>query len=86
MYICIYITCITTFAIKGIDAKRGTKPDSEDSKYQKIVEIRLWEVEAKQRLNGTSKVNSPTNTRTNTRTNARTDISNYRENPAYGKQ
>ena len=42
---------------------------SRDSKSLKILDIRLQEVGAKRRLNGTSKVNTLTETRTNRRTN-----------------
>ena len=45
----------------------------EDSESQKILDIRLWEVGTKRRLNGTSKVNRQTNTRTNTQTDTQTD-------------
>ena len=42
---------------------------SKDSKSLKILDMRLREVGAKSRLNGTSKVNTQTNTHTNILTN-----------------
>ena len=44
-----------------------------DLESLKFLEIRLWEVGAKRRLNGTSKVNRRTDTQTGTRTDTRTD-------------
>ena len=41
----------------------------KDSESLKIMDIQLWEVGAKRRLNGTSKVNTRTNRRTDRRTN-----------------
>ena len=44
----------------------------KDSKSQKMLDIPLWEVGAKKRLNGTSKVNSQTAKQTNRQTHGRT--------------
>ena len=41
---------------------------AKDSESLKILDIRLWEVEAKRRLNGTSKVNRQTDRQTDRRT------------------
>ena len=43
----------------------------KDSESLKIFDIRLWEVEAKRPLNGTSKVNRQTDRQTDTRTHRR---------------
>ena len=45
----------------------------KDSKSLKFLDIRLWEVGSKRRLNGTSKVNRRTDGRTEKRTNGWTD-------------
>ena len=45
----------------------------KDSESLKILDIQLWDVGAKRRLNGTLKVNRQTNTRTNTQTDTQTD-------------
>ena len=45
----------------------------KDSESLKILEIRLREVGAKRRLNGTSKVNTQTDRRTNRQTDKQTD-------------
>ena len=54
-----------------------------DSESPKILDIRLWEVGAKRRLNGTSKLNTQTDVRTDGRTDrhtdTQTDISTYRK-------
>ena len=47
----------------------------KDSGSLKILDIRLWEVEAKRPLNGTSKVNR----QTDRRTDVQTEISTYRK-------
>ena len=53
----------------------------KDSESLKLLDIQLREVEAKRRLNGTSKVNKHTNRQTDTQT----DISTYRKHPPDGR-
>ena len=50
----------------------------KDSDSLKILDIRLWEVGAKRRLNGTSKVNTRTNRRTDGQTDLQTDRRTFR--------
>ena len=52
----------------------------KDSKSLKFLDIRLWEVGAKRRLNSTSKVNR----RTDGHTNRHTDISTYKKHRPRG--
>ena len=56
----------------------------KDSESLKILDIRLREVGAKRRLNGTSKVNRQTDTQTHRPTDRQTDILNYRKHRPRG--
>ena len=57
----------------------------KDSESLKILDIWLWEVGAKRRLNGTSKVNRRTDGHTDTQTDRQTDILTYRKHRPRGQ-
>ena len=56
----------------------------KDSKSLKILDIWLWEVGAKRRLNNISKLNRQTDGRTDTQTDRQTDILTYRKHRPRG--
>ena len=58
----------------------------KDSESLKILDIRLREVGAKRRLNGTSKVNRQTDRRTDTQTDRHTDGQTHRRTFQKGKE
>ena len=56
----------------------------KDSESLKNLDIQLWEVGSKRRLNGTTKVNRQTDKQINRQTDTRTDISTYRKHRPRG--
>ena len=56
----------------------------KDSESLRLLDIQLWEVWAKRRLNGTSKVNKRTDGQTERRKHRRSDILTYRKHQPRG--